>query len=261
MSPENQQSLAQSSSSAQRVLTILFTSIKPFDWPRDLPRTTRRPLPTPPQAISDLPVDTAVGGSRLHSITNTRLGIDDLADEEGEGLPAYLEEANEDELVIDNPTGGVERVISDSLVPNISKSVENIQLSTATSHSQEESSGRTGDNTRFGRWRDWVEKRTSDRIDDDTDIPSGSNAQPSLPTIPIPPSYSNAAPQTHQRSSSLPVRSFPTGAQLTLLPTASLQRLDYGPPSSSHSKYPINCACPLPTTNLVLLGTTNELKV
>ncbi|WWC59252.1 uncharacterized protein I303_101802 [Kwoniella dejecticola CBS 10117] len=241
--------------------------------------TPRRSLPTPPQRTSGATFGPPPSSSAdVNSFVVTE--DDGHEDDVVEGLPAYLAEADIGELVVVEPSGGVERELTQLPAPetrqhgvsdlNIDGGEMSAQMSARPDQGVVEQgngnaeAGRVGGVQRFGRWREWVEKRAVERINDDPDRQERRNARRQLPQPPEPPSYDSTLPPSAQAStsssSSRATRYLPAGAQPTLLSTSSLLRLDYGSSTETHSGHAITCAYPL-NGSLVLLGTSNGLKV
>ncbi|WWC67742.1 uncharacterized protein I206_101654 [Kwoniella pini CBS 10737] len=231
--------------------------------------TPRRSLPTIPQRTS---------GLTFHSPSSSTTYVDDDVEESTEELPAYLAEPDIGEVVMIDPSGGngsvAQREDDQLSVPALTQqSVSNFDIraserSTQPSESVEQGTrdqehageSRVGGVQRFGRWREWAEKRAVERTHSDPDRQERRNAQRQLPQPPEPPSYeANLSPLNHV-SSSQSRRYFPAGAHPTLLCDSSLLRLDYGSSIESQSSHPINCVYPL-NESLVLLGTSHGLKV
>ncbi|WVW78674.1 hypothetical protein I302_100634 [Kwoniella bestiolae CBS 10118] len=239
-----------------------YSSTAPSTTPRsEAPSTPRRSLPATPQPRTS---GSTFGPSGGLSNANASLGLDDDTDTAGEGLPAYLEEADENEVTVVEPTGGIEHDARTSSGPDRGQSV---QVDGGDAAQQGQGQGQGGA-SRFGRWREWVEKRAVERFDNDTDRQARRNARRQLPEVPQPPSYNDTLPSNNHPSSSStastpaqPIRYLPAGAKPTVLPNSSLLRIDYGSPSEPHSRYSINCAYPIPSSNLIILGTSNGLKL
>ncbi|KAK6903941.1 hypothetical protein I203_107452 [Kwoniella mangroviensis CBS 8507] len=246
-----------SSSTAPPPTTPRTISEAPSTPRRSLPATPRSHVPPRKSGSTSGPS----GGGTSYSDLNDSLGLDDIADSAGEGLPAYLEEADENEVTVVEPTGGIEHVSTPQADQDLDQPVQTDE------QTQGDNAGRQGGASRFGRWREWVEKRAVERFDSDPDRQARRNVRRQLPEPPQPPSYNDTLPSDYHPfscSTSSPaqhIRYLSAGAKPTILPNSALLRIDYGRSLEPHSTYSINCAYPVPKSNLVIMGTSHELKV
>ncbi|WVQ97852.1 hypothetical protein IAU59_004968 [Kwoniella sp. CBS 9459] len=222
-------------------------------------RPIRRPsLPSSPAPSSDLPFNIIEPNRPRRSLPPVPLSIDDLGLEAGqeEGLPAYEEEPDNDEVELER-----EREVPGQQDSQAGPSHETgAAVGSASAQRGEEGIPAAAGEAevpraglkRFGRWRDWVEKRANER-DEDASRGDRRAARRELPKTPNPPSYDSTLPG--------PVRYLPPAAHPTSLPNTSLLRIDYGSALVPHSSSSIACALPVLGGRLVILGTSTGLRV
>ncbi|OCF37536.1 hypothetical protein I316_00661 [Kwoniella heveanensis BCC8398] len=225
-------------------------------------QTTRRPsLPaspapshtlSPSPALADTHPTTPFDPNRpRRSLPPVPLGIEDLEDAREEGLPAYEEEPEDEEITVGLPA-------LDHL-SRVEPKLESGRYAPEQRNSAAQANGGEADGEapraglrRFGRWRDWVEKRANER-DEDESRGDRRAARRELPNTPNPPSYDSTLPG--------PVRYLPPAAHPTSLTNTSLLRIDYGSAFIPHSNSSIACALPILEGRLVILGTSTGLRV
>ncbi|WVF70031.1 hypothetical protein IAT40_004817 [Kwoniella sp. CBS 6097] len=248
-------------------------------------QTTRRPSlpssPAPAPAPNSHHANPNISPPQLQPIDSNRprrslppiplgINIDDLDAVREEGLPAYEEEPEDDEVNVGPvPLDQLELEIQNQrergrVVPDQPEGVTP-GTSRATTVGPAQASGvprleggQAGEEVpkaglkRFGRWRDWVEKRANER-DEDEGRSDRRAVRRELPKTPNPPSYDSTLPG--------PVRYLPPAAYPTPLPNTSLLRIDYGSSFIPHSNASIACALPILGGRLVILGTSTGLRV